>query len=266
MPNPQLCYPYDGKPIKFPVFVEPKFDGFRALCVNGKFFSRLGKPLFNVNHIGDLLGNHSGEWVYDGELIDKDWNQTASVLHTQVRVEHNTTYHVFDSMPLHEWSAGICLLPFAARRKILETAIPNAPDYVRLVQSTLVRDWEGIELLYQQYLAQGFEGVVIKDPTATYKFRRHKSWMKFKPHTTGDYKVLSVIEGTGKYVGMLGALIVDVNGMKCGVGTGFDDKQRMELWTNPPIGQIAEVRYQEKTKDGVLRFPSFLRFRPDLSS
>jgi len=44
------------------------------------------------------------------------------------------------------------------------------------------------------------------------------------------------------------------------VGTGFSDKQRE---APPPVGAIVTFRYQELTKAGVPRFPSFLRVRPD---
>jgi len=75
-----------------------------------------------------------------------------------------------------------------------------------------------------------------------------------------------VIEGTGKYVGQLGAVeCLLQNKQIVRVGSGFKDDERTKLWERASElpGQYIEVKYQEKTKDGSLRFPVFLRFRKD---
>ena len=60
---------------------------------------------------------------------------------------------------------------------------------------------------------------------------------------------------------MVGSLVVDYKGTKVSVGTGFTDEQRVEFYKDTP--EIIEVNYQEVTKDGSLRFPSFVRIRED---
>jgi ATP-dependent DNA ligase len=71
--------------------------------------------------------------------------------------------------------------------------------------------------------------------------------------------------GTGKNANRLGNFIVDVDGVKVNVGEGITDKQRDEFWQNKNklIGKIIEVKFQEKTPDGSLRFPRFVRHRMD---
>jgi len=55
---------------------------------------------------------------------------------------------------------------------------------------------------------------------------------------------------------MTGALKCEMeSGKKFNVGTGLSDKQRR----NPPkIGSIITYRFQELTRDGVPRFPSYI--------
>ena len=55
------------------------------------------------------------------------------------------------------------------------------------------------------------------------------------------------------------------NGGEVHVGSGFTDIEREELWNRQSelTGRMIEVKYQEKTQDGSLRFPVFMRFRPD---
>jgi DNA ligase-1 len=61
---------------------------------------------------------------------------------------------------------------------------------------------------------------------------------------------------------MLGALEVQLrDGTKFSVGTGFSDAERRKP---PEIGAIITVRYQELSKDGVPRFPSYVGVRVDV--
>ena len=72
-------------------------------------------------------------------------------------------------------------------------------------------------------------------------------------------------EGTGKHAGKLGSVIVDFEGVEVQVGSGFSDALRDQIWEDPEnfIGRVIEVRYQEETPDGSLRFPTFVCFRND---
>ena len=54
-------------------------------------------------------------------------------------------------------------------------------------------------------------------------------------------------------------------GHKVRCGSGFGDEQRAEVWADKDkfLGMTAEVRYQEVTPDGSLRFPVFSCWRLD---
>lgn len=77
-------------------------------------------------------------------------------------------------------------------------------------------------------------------------------------------------EGEGKAKGMMGRIVCkgfieDIQEVECEVGTGFSDILRQDMWNNQEnyLGKVAEIQYQEVTKDKSLRFPSFLRMRYD---
>ena len=107
---------------------------------------------------------------------------------------------------------------------------------------------------------------MVKDPLAPYSFKRSTSFIKVKSWDSVEGAIENVIEGKGKYVGMLGVIAVRVKGVKnlVEVGSGFSDNDRMAFWKDREhlIGKYAEVKYQEATKDS-LRFPVFLRMRED---
>lgn len=106
------------------------------------------------------------------------------------------------------------------------------------------------------------EGLVLKKSDENYEFRRSKFWCKVKDWFSADLKVIGVEEGTGKYEGMLGALIVDFNGVSVRVGSGYSDTQRVSFFRDPPV--IVEVEYKTVTKDGSMQHPSFVKEREDL--
>jgi DNA ligase-1 len=114
----------------------------------------------------------------------------------------------------------------------------------------------------------GFEGAVVKPYDYVYKGTRSYDWMKMKDVLSADLEVVGSFEGEGKYVGMLGGIIVDFRGTEVRVGSGFSDRTRESLWEIREYlpGRIAEVLYMEVTDTGSLRHPRFVTFRPDKES
>jgi DNA ligase-1 len=120
-------------------------------------------------------------------------------------------------------------------------------------------------------VADGFEGIMIKDLDAPYECRRSSFWMKWKPVITVDLNIVGFEEGTGRNQGRLGAIIcegTDNDRHICvNVGSGLSDSDRDEYWIakNDLIGRVIEVAADAVTQnqDGTysLRFPRFVRFR-----
>jgi hypothetical protein len=131
------------------------------------------------------------------------------------------------------------------------------------------------EIEYRDYnkkmVAEGFEGIMIKDPDAKYECKRSASWLKQKPFIEVSLTIVAVEEGTGRNVGKLGALVCegedDGKLIKVNVGSGFSDGDRDSFYQSRDTlpNQVVEVRADAVTQnqDGTysLRFPRFLRFR-----
>ena len=110
---------------------------------------------------------------------------------------------------------------------------------------------------------------MLNKSKAAYECKRSKNILKLKVMETVDCKVIGFEEGEGRNKGKLGAMLIDYKGHVVGVGSGFSDKDREEIFNNQDkyLNRIAEIQYFEEStnKDGgiSLRFPVFKTFRFD---
>lgn len=93
--------------------------------------------------------------------------------------------------------------PLRERRQALESFVPEAA----LVRSVLTDQVEVADRFYDDAVAAGFEGVVVKDPNEPYQAgRRGSGWRKVKPTHTLDLVVLAAEWGSGRRQGWLSNL------------------------------------------------------------
>jgi DNA ligase-1 len=108
-------------------------------------------------------------------------------------------------------------------------------------------------------VAAGGEGLMLHHRDSRYRAGRSEHLLKYKPYRDAEARVVGHTAGTGKYAGMLGALIVErPDGLRFRIGTGFSDAERADP---PPVGSWITYRYNGLTVNGVPRFARFLRIR-----
>lgn len=261
----------------YPVICEPKYDGMRCLAIHDgalTLFSRQGKELdfpvikeelLRIMQPGDVL---DGELFHEGGF-QKLMTQAKRINNRDMDNLNSVIYYVFDCLTSASFKDGICKLPLKDRKENLLGILNVSSDTPHIKQSPheVVASVDEAKNLYFKYVAEGFEGIMVKNPNAYYECKRSKNWLKVKPVNEMDCEIVNLAEGEGKNIGKLGAIVVkQENGAICSVGSGFTDAQRDELWANKEAlkGQIVEVQYQElSTGEQVMRFPVFYRLRPD---
>lgn len=269
--------------------IEVKLDGVRVITVvypDGKVdqYSRNGKELVNFEHIKKQIAKHavffSEPMVLDGEVMSASFQDLMKQVHRKSDVEANdAVLHLFDIISLREFREGVGEHRQIDRSFTLKAWYEHIKDHmpnVAIVGQELVdlRDPDGqarFAEINKQAVDGGYEGIMIKDPSAVYECKRTTSWLKQKPYIEVSLAVVGVEEGTGKNVGRLGALIVegldDGKLIRTNVGSGLTDNDRIVYWDNADtiIGNIVEVRADAVTQnqDGSysLRFPRFKGFR-----
>ena len=269
--------------------LEPKLDGVRVLTVINYEnrtviqYTRNGKVLENFSHITDkILENidlFGRSYVLDGELISSSFQELMKQVHRKEDVQaEDARLMLFDILPLSEFQSGRSVMGQKRRSNLLKTFRPvfdKIGNIDIIMQQEINLDEYVGELQFKQFnkdaIAEGYEGIMIKDPNALYECKRSSSWLKLKPFIEVSLGVVAVEEGTGRNQGKLGALICKGNDdgrvIEVNVGSGFTDADRNEFWSDREalVEQIVEVRADAITQnqDGTfsLRFPRFLRFR-----
>lgn len=260
------------------VATEPKLDGVRCIAVskNGvtTLYSRNGKSISDnyrdtiIRDIGNLTisGRIPKEIVFDGELMGSDFTQTVSQFRKKTGADTSDHfYHIFDWMPYEDWISQKSTLTCQETRERLEDmSLESQSRFLRVVKRDIVSP-DKVKTMHDIYVSQGYEGVMIKTLHTKYKFGRGFNVTKLKAFFDADLEVVRFEEGDGKYSGSLGAIVVKNKGVLVNVGSGFSDEERKMIWDDRSNfrGMIAEVRYQEETPDGSLRFPTFRGWRSD---
>ena len=268
-----LAQKFDMKRIKSSeIFIEPKLDGIRCLAIvenrEAKLYTRAGKLITNFD---DTVGRELAtlnDGCYDGEIMSTDFTELMRQVYRKDDKDISDVYFaLFDYVPLKEWKAKSSKLHAWRRYEILKCRVKlSKAKYLTVVDRDRIKsDYDKIKKIHDDYVNRGYEGAMIKTIDAPYCFGRDYSVMKFKAFFDADVPIIGYKEGTGKHQGKLGSFLVDYKGVEVNVGSGLTDELREQLWQKPEehIGRIIEVRYQEETPDGSLRFPTFVCFRND---
>jgi len=273
--------------------LEVKLDGVRVLAVfNGRgctLYSRNGKAFENFPQIQEFLEDHrhlfahgartGGRFVLDGEIVGESFQKLMRQAHRKSDAETTgMVYHVFDMIPLEDFERGFWNAQQHKRLALLDKARERLTkdDPVQIMPGLEVDldTAEGHDVLRrfaEASVAEGYEGIMIKELDAPYECKRSSFWMKWKPTITVDLNIKGFEQGTGRNLGRLGAIICEGedNGRRImvNVGSGLSDSDRDQYWAarDDLLGRVIEVQADAVTQnqDGSysLRFPRFVRFR-----
>lgn len=271
--KPQLCKKYQDHyhKLTYPLYIQPKLDGIRALYHNSiGFQSRsLGKDEAKVwtpgilSHLEAKMESLADEFIADGELYKhgmslQQINGNASVNRVEKGPKtEQIEYHIFDVINVNkldasfeerlEWLVAICCI----------RAFGDSP--IKFVPTLYARTELDGDQAYRRFKDEGYEGAIYRMADAPYGLEQdcgnqENRWdhiLKRKGYLDEEYIVIDVHEGEGKYHGTLGSLELELpNGNSFFVSSGLDDAERHELWTTPPIGKTARVCFESFSEDG----------------
>jgi bifunctional non-homologous end joining protein LigD len=276
---------------------EMKFDGYRmqsAIAGNQvRCYSRNGHDWTQqFGYVVPALSRLTkGTALIDGELcaMDERGRTNFTLLKNSLDGRKPLVFYAFDLLELD--GEDIARLPQLERKQRLEALLASVPADAPIAYSEHIVG-RGEEVL-QAMRDGGHEGVIAKSPTARYYGGdRSTSWLKVKCDQRQEFVVVGWRPpeyGVDNVRGLF--LATYENGelvYRGGVGTGFTDRMRREVWevlqliradekpemkgmpkadarvarwVQPLL--LAEVEYTEITPDGLIRHPSFKGLRED---
>ncbi len=288
----------DVSSLRFPLLASKKLDGVRCLVQDGRLVSRTLIPIPNVNIQSKFKGLPEGT---DGELIIGDpraadcYRKTVSVVMSDDKPTNfyggeETYYYIFDTFAPPSDA-------FLVRATTTQgTAFKHYRQDVAYVENVKIKNVDELQQLEEAWLAEGYEGVMLRDPAGPYKQGRSsekQGWLlKLKQMEDAEARVVGLVEecentneaktnalgrterSTAK-AGMVGKGrlgkfdVVGVggtyNGVEFAVGGGFTAAMREEFWlpsaSQELIGKILKFRYFPSGSKERPRFPVFLGWR-----
>ncbi len=281
---------------------ELKYDGYRVVAAREgdipRLLSRNGRDLSATfpeitRALSALPFSHV---VIDGEIVVHDQTGLPSFQRLQQRAkltrtvdirraaaESPATLYAFDLPGFEEFD--LRGLPLARRKDLLEHVVPS----VGVIRYADHIEEQG-EAFFAEIERMRLEGMIAKKADSRYRGGRWRDWLKVRSDLTDDFVVVGYTKPKGGRAGFGALHLAQYEGGELRyagrVGSGFDEQLledarkaldtavvkappcsgtvptgRDHVWVEPLL--VAEVRFKERTGDGLLRHPVFLRFRDD---
>lgn len=274
-----LCQPLDEKNLgrnfkgSTSMIAQPKLDGVRAWVKWEEniplLISSEGNVYESVPHVQLALqkwAEATGERLsFDGELYNHESSFEDIISITKRKGENlrddftNITYHIFDYKSSE--AQVLRLLKLVDLFKLWDELAHEYHDYLTMVPSKAVAK-EQISSQLDAYIKQGYEGIILRNPSAPYVEKRSWTILKWKPSKHDWYKVVRVKEAVsehGEHYKRLGSVVCQDdfgNEFSIGLGLGITQEEAEKLWEirETLIGKYADVYYQNLTQAGVPRF------------
>jgi DNA ligase-1 len=230
---------------------------------------------------------HLEHW--DGELIVGEptsktaYRDTVSAVMAHDKQDFDVRFYAFDhiSHPSDPYHTRADRLRNDTRADRLRNVI--------LHEQHAIHDLDGLLGLEQYMLDIGYEGLILRDHIAPYKFGRataKQGWLlKMKRFVDAEAIVVgfeermrndneATTDALGHTVrsthaankvghGDLGALICDFEGHRVAIGTGFTAGERVDIWAarSQALGSVAKFKYFDYGTKDAPRHPVFLGWR-----
>lgn len=154
--------------LKFPVMAALKYDGVRGSVQDGGFYARSLKPIKN-RHIqscaSPLFNNLDGELCVGNVHEEATFRRSTSGIMAADGLP-DFSFNVFDCMGMNA--------PFKERYEELEAWFDQStlPGWIHLIEHIMIYNRPELDEMCANALAQGYEGIVVRDPNGKYKHGR----------------------------------------------------------------------------------------------
>lgn len=268
IPDPMLAKDYDeyAHKITFPCYVQPKLDGIRCIAKKQdgliNFYTRKGKPILFMDHIMIWLEAmlDEGEMI-DGELYshEVDFQTITSIVRQQSEPHEDILkiqYHVYD-LPIENVPYNERLEKLTAKFEAYQANLYEEPTLIQ-VETQIANDEVDIDAFHQQMKMVGYEGTMVRATKGLYRFKyRSPDLLKYKDFISEEFLITGIRDDFGPNGDECVFELVTAEGKPFNArskGTSDYRKKLIADRANIP-GNYLTISFQERTNDGVPRFP-----------
>lgn len=271
--EPMLAQKYEKykNKITFPVIINPKLDGIRAVVNKDKALTRNGKQHKSIPHILKALEPFFKKFpnaILDGELYNMDFHDDFNRIASLVRKTKPTPtdldvssmyieYHIYDCPRIDNL---IEKDKFSSRFNMMSKhlqEIVKKHKCIKIVEAQVANNDKEVMDWHKKYVKDGYEGIIIR-VDGPYENKRSKNLLKCKIPETEEFTILNIREGKGNKKGL--AAHADFKTKEGDTFTAnikgpHDYLKKMLKDKDNVINKIGTVRYFNLTPDGIPRFP-----------
>lgn len=273
--EPMLAKSYDthAKKIEWnqigsSVHVQPKLDGMRCLLIADggtvKMVSRGNKEILTMDHIKAPFETLNRKMIFDGELYAHglSFQENMKLIKKYRRNKsERVRFHIYDMVSEANYDF---------RYEMLSRIVRGFNyDPLSHIETIRVTSHEEMVEMHKQFLVQGYEGTIIRHSERGYEMKRTDQLLKYKQFIDKSYMVVDVIPSQARpdhgIVVCTTAEEEDHAGQifKASLKGSHDERKKLLSNKEQFVGETAEIRYFEKTDDGLPRFPVCVGFRLD---
>lgn len=251
--------------------LQTKLNGMRLVATRHGLFTRKGERFVSIPHIQESLQPFFAlhpEAVLDGECFNDDLRQRLNEIVSLARKTKNVSaadlqksreiikFYIYDGYGFSDQLSEEA--PYAKRKAWIDTNVAGKYQYTLAVSSTVLDSLETMQSCYDDILALGHEGGILRHSDAAYEHKRSKGLLKVKPEDTDDFYIVDIKEGSGNWSGK--AKIISLRSQDGSMnfdgtfqGTMEDAVKCLrerEKW----IGKLVEIKYNGLTAYNVPQY------------
>ena len=254
--------------------VQPKLDGIRVIAdlATGNLYKRSGVEVTNCPHLNGAVLELGllipGFEFVDGELYNHslDFSDINSLVSRTVNILDTECIqlHLFDMSGEDIFEIRNFILRKAVNKLPLFSQMKNS--YIYSVETYGLESMDNVLAKHKIFMENGYEGTMLRLNNLPYENKRSNQLYKIKDFTDSEFKIVGWNEEEN-HPGYLGSFeVADEDGNAFAVRPAVTREIRKEYWDDriSLINAQLTVRYQEKSKDGIPRFPIGVDIRYDL--
>lgn len=267
--KPMRAYVFDekrAKKIKWPVHVQPKYNGVRCMAYNRpdgsvRLMSRGGKD-YDLPHVQEeLRGKIGNGWCLDGEIYVHGMSLQTIRHHVETYTDESLVvkYVCYDCTRLPA-DGSTWVERFHTLRLWFSQ---NGPLLHVLMSDTFeAGDRTQVKRLHDRWVDEGYEGAMVRTMTGLYKMAaKSTDLLKYKMFIDDEFRIIGW--GVGRD-GVIVYRLVQEDGLEFEARPKGNEAERAELlkMASTDVGKLLTVRYQERSDDNVPIFPVGVAIRP----